>query len=140
MSAMTRIVAVSPYQTTAEKFFGQLEELGCDLVLDVRLKNTNQLAGFSKRGDLDYFVRRILGATYAYDPLFAPEPGLLDDYLKKRIDFAEYGRRYARLMDGRGALEAFRRLYAGYEGVALVGTATRRRRSHAEVLAALLEA
>lgn len=137
---MPKVFAVSPYQTSAEDFFERLSREGCDLVLDVRLRNTNQLAGFSKRGDLDYFVRRILGATYVYDQMFAPEPTSLDDYLKGRIDFDEYGRRYAHLMDQRGAIDAFHRLYGGYASVALVGTATRKRRSHAEVLAGLLDA
>lgn len=135
---MPCVFAMSAYQTSAEEFFDRLQEEGADLVLDVRLKNTNQLAGFTKRRDLEFFVHRILGIDYVYDKMFAPEPSTLDDYLKKRIDFDEYARRYERVMDDRGAIEAFHRLYGHYGCVALVGTATRQRRSHTEVLARLL--
>lgn len=137
---MGRVFAISAYQTSAEEFFGRLEREGAQLVLDVRLRNTNQLAGFTKKRDLAYFVPRLSGARYEHNLAFAPEPDMLDDYLKKRIDFDQYAKRYEELMEDRGALRMFRELYGGYGVVALLGTATRQRRSHAEVLERLLEA
>ena len=68
------IHTISAYETTAAKFFGCLEEWKIDLARDVRLKNTNQLAGFTKRDDLAYFVKRLTGAEYKHDLLFAPAP------------------------------------------------------------------
>ena len=43
------INVLSAYQTTAQDFFDRLKAWSTDLVLDVRLKNTNQLAGFTKQ-------------------------------------------------------------------------------------------
>ena len=111
------IHTISAYETTASKFFGCLEEWKIDLALDVRLKNTNQLAGFTKRDDLAYFVKRLTGAEYKHDLLFAPAPNLRE----------------------RNAIEQFFDRYGDKRSVALVGTATRARRSHAEVLKEMLE-
>ena len=69
-----RINTISAYETTAEKFFGALESWDVDLLLDTRLKNTNQLAGFTKKNDLAYFVPKLLHADYVHDKLFAPAP------------------------------------------------------------------
>lgn len=135
---MGRVFTMSAYQTSAREFFERLEREGAQLLLDVRLKNTNQLAGFTKKRDLEYLVPRITGARYEHNLVFAPEPDLLDDYLKGRIGFDEYARRYEGLMGERGALRVFHDLYGGFGTVALLGTATRKRRSHAEVLERLL--
>lgn len=103
---MVHVFVLSAYQTSAEEFFDRLRGEGADLVLDVRLKNTNQLAGFTKKRDLDYFVRTIVGARYVHDPLFAPDPQLLGSYLHKAIDFGRYAREYGRLLESRGAIMA----------------------------------
>ena len=84
------IHTISAYETTASKFFGCLEEWKIDLALDVRLKNTNQLAGFTKRDDLAYFVKRLTGAEYKHDLLFAPAPTLFERYIHGNIDWDAY--------------------------------------------------
>ena len=75
------INVLSAYQTTAEEFFDKVIAWKADLVLDVRLKNTNQLAGFTKQEDLAYFTRVIAHADYAHDVEFSPSKTLLDQYL-----------------------------------------------------------
>ena len=59
-------------QKTAEHFFGLLNRAGIRRLLDVRLNNVSQLAGFAKREDLRYFLREICGAEYVHEPLLAP--------------------------------------------------------------------
>lgn len=86
---------------TAEQFFGILGRAGIRRLLDVRLKNASQLAGFSKRDDLEYFLREICAAEYAHEPLLAPTKEMLDDYKKRRGTWGEYERRFLDLMSAR---------------------------------------
>ena len=133
------IHTISAYETTASKLFGCLEEWKIDLALDVRLKNTNQLAGFTKRDDLAYFVKRLTGAEYKHDLLFAPAPTLFERYIHGNIDWDAYASAYRDDLRERNAIEQFFDRYGDKRSVALVGTATRARRSHAEVLKEMLE-
>ena len=45
----------------AKEFFEKLRQAGVQRVIDVRLNNKSQLAGFSKREDLTYFLDKYLG-------------------------------------------------------------------------------
>jgi uncharacterized protein (DUF488 family) len=88
-------------QTTAEHFFGRLADAGVLRLLDVRLNNTSQLAGFAKAADLPYFLRELVGATYQHEPLLAPTQDLLDAYKKHKGDWADYERDFLALMEER---------------------------------------
>ena len=77
-------------QKTAEQFFGILRRAGVRRLLDVRLNNVSQLAGFAKREDLKYFLREICGADYRHEPLLAPTQEMLDAYKKKKGPWDEY--------------------------------------------------
>jgi len=59
-------------QTTAEHFFTRLADAKVERLLDVRLNNSSQLAGFAKAKGLPYFLRELVGATYEHQPLLAP--------------------------------------------------------------------
>jgi uncharacterized protein (DUF488 family) len=85
-------------QTTAEHFFGRLNHAGIRRLLDVRLNNSSQLAGFAKARDLPYFLHELLGASYEHDARLAPTQELLDDYKKRKGDWDEYERRFMALM------------------------------------------
>ena len=71
-------------QKTAEQFFGLLKERGIRRLLDVRLNNVSQLAGFAKRENLKYFLHEICDADYLHEPLLAPTQEMLDAYKKKK--------------------------------------------------------
>ncbi len=88
-------------QTTAEHFFGRLKAAGVQRLLDVRLNNSSQLAGFAKAKDLPYFLRELVGATYEHEPLLAPTQELLDEYKKRKGDWGSYERRFLDLMTER---------------------------------------
>lgn len=85
-------------QTTAEHFFGRLKAAGVERLLDVRLNNSSQLAGFAKAQDLPFFLRELVGARYEHDPRLAPTQDLLDDYKKHKGEWAEYERGFLELM------------------------------------------
>ena len=85
-------------QKTAEQFFSILKNTGIRRLLDVRLNNVSQLAGFSKRDDLQYFLRELCGAEYRHEPLLAPTQEMLDAYKKHKGSWEEYERRFLALM------------------------------------------
>jgi uncharacterized protein (DUF488 family) len=85
-------------QKSAAEFFGRLRAAGIRRLIDVRLQNTSQLAGFAKRGDLAYFLREICGAEYHHEPALAPTPELLRGYAKGEIPWEDYAAAYRRLL------------------------------------------
>jgi len=87
---------------SAEEFFKILGNTRARHLLDIRLKNTSQLAGFTKRDDLRYFLRELLDIEYHEVQELAPEKALLDEYRKTR-DWANYERSYTALLKRRQA-------------------------------------
>jgi uncharacterized protein (DUF488 family) len=85
-------------QTTAERFFGRLKAAGVERLLDVRLNNSSQLAGFAKAQDLPYFLQALVGASYEHEPRLAPTQQLLDEFKKRRGAWSEYEQRFMALM------------------------------------------
>lgn len=86
---------------TAEKFFGILEKAGIQRLVDVRIHNTSQLAGFTKQNDLKFFLDRLLGAEYAHLPILAPTEALLKSYRSKKIGWSDYEVEFLALMKSR---------------------------------------
>jgi uncharacterized protein (DUF488 family) len=74
----------------ARQFFSILKQTRIRKVIDVRLYNTSQLAGFSKKQDVDYFLQAIVGAEYVHMPIMAPTKQLLNDYKKRLISWQQY--------------------------------------------------
>ena len=134
-----KLNVISAYETSAQEFFDQLEAWHIDMVVDIRLKNTNQLAGFTKLHDIEYFTHRILNANYAHDVEFSPATTTLAKYLDHQMTWEEYFAEYQKEMEERNAISDFIERYGEYDSVALIGTATKKRRSHAEVLQKLVE-
>lgn len=87
--------------TTAEHFFARLADAHVERLLDVRLNNTSQLAGFAKARDLAFFTKRLVGASYEHLPLLAPTQELLDDYKKHKGAWVDYERMFLGLMQER---------------------------------------
>jgi uncharacterized protein (DUF488 family) len=88
-------------KTTAEHFFERLKGSAVRQLIDVRLNNVSQLAGFAKRDDLRYFARAVCGIDYSHLPILAPTQAMLDDYRKARGDWADYERRFRDLIAAR---------------------------------------
>lgn len=105
---------------TAEQFFELLKTAGVELLVDVRLNNRSQLAGFTKDGDIQYFLRQICGAEYVHCDEFAPSKELLSKYQKKEIAWEEYETAFNGIMDKRGACEKFPSRFAQYDKVCLL--------------------
>ena len=92
-------------QKTARNFFTLLRQNGVKLVLDIRLNNTSQLAGYTKKPDLEYFLGAIAGIGYRHMTEFAPTEALMDGYKSKKLTWQEYADQYARILADRQALD-----------------------------------
>lgn len=85
----------------AEQFFGRLKQAGLTKVVDTRLNNVSQLSGFTKKDDLRFFLREIVGIEYIHMPLFAPTKEILDAYKKDGGDWDTYEQRFQALIESR---------------------------------------
>ena len=93
-----KVFTIGFTKTSAESFFNRLQKAGVKRVIDVRLNNVSQLAGFSKKDDLRYFLKAIGGIDYSHEPMLAPTQEMLDAYKKDGGDWSDYERRFLALI------------------------------------------
>jgi uncharacterized protein (DUF488 family) len=79
-----RVCTIGFTKKSARQFFGLLRESGAQRLVDVRLNNVSQLAGFTKKDDLAFFVEAICGMEYLHLPELAPTQALLEAYRASR--------------------------------------------------------
>jgi len=91
---------------SARDFFSALRRPGLKRIADVRLNNVSQLAGFSKRDDLQFFAEAIGNISYVHLPELAPTQQMLDEYKKKRGSWADYETKFLNLMAQRRVEES----------------------------------
>lgn len=75
---------------SASNFFSSIKNANIKLLIDIRLNNTSQLAGYTKKDDLAFFLEEICGCNYKHHPEFAPTKEILDAYHAKEISWSEY--------------------------------------------------
>jgi uncharacterized protein (DUF488 family) len=92
------IYSIGFTKKTAEQFFGILKGVGIKHLLDVRLNNVSQLAGFAKREDLAFFLRQLCASDYTHEILLAPTQQMLDAYKKNKGCWEEYEQQFRLLM------------------------------------------
>ena len=85
----------------AKTFFELLRLNRIKTLLDVRLNNVSQLAGYTKKNDLAYFLDRICNIQYLHLPILAPTKEILDNYKNKKISWAEYESKYIHIINER---------------------------------------
>jgi uncharacterized protein (DUF488 family) len=94
-----KIFTIGFTKKSAETFFGRLKSAGVKRLVDVRLNNVSQLAGFTKKDDLRYFTKAICNIDYVHLPELAPTADILDPYKKaKKGDWQLYERQFLDLM------------------------------------------
>lgn len=94
-------------QKKAEVFFTMLRDAGVKTLIDVRLNNVSQLAGFAKRDDLAFFARELCGAAYHHMPELAPTKDILEAYKKKLMPWEQYEEAFINLMAKRNIERQF---------------------------------
>ncbi|URM97855.1 DUF488 domain-containing protein [Actinomadura madurae] len=96
-----KIYTIGFTKKPAETFFGLLREAKTRTLVDVRLNNVSQLAGFAKRDDLKFFLDEICDIKYSHRVDLAPTKSMLDDYKKHEVSWAVYETRFLELMEHR---------------------------------------
>jgi uncharacterized protein (DUF488 family) len=97
-AGQVRLYTIGFTKKTAEQFFSALRIAGVKRVIDVRLNNVSQLAGFSKRDDLKYFLQELAGIDYVHLPELAPTQEMLDEYKKLKGAWSVYEKKFQRLI------------------------------------------
>lgn len=92
---------------SAEIFFELLKKNGVRQLIDVRINNGSQLAGFAKGKDLAYFVKKICGINYKHIIDFAPTKDLLDRWHKETITWDEYVDEYTAMLQNRAIIKKY---------------------------------
>ena len=104
-----KIFSIGFTKKPAEVFFSRLRNAGVRCLIDVRLNNVSQLAGFTKRDDLRYFSKAICNIDYLHVPDLAPTADLLNAFKKHKGDWAIYQRQFLDLMKARKIEDTMRR-------------------------------
>lgn len=93
-----KVFTIGFTKSTAERFFERIKAAGAKKLVDVRLNNVSQLAGFAKRDDLRYFAKQICQIPYHHETRLAPTQEMLDGYKKDGGSWDEYEKRFLDLM------------------------------------------
>ena len=96
-----KVYTIGFTKTSAARFFELLRNSGAKRIVDVRLNNLSQLAGFSKKGDLEYLLQNICRMDYVHLPSLAPTKEMLNSYRNQHHDWDRYKREFLALMKER---------------------------------------
>lgn len=96
-----KIFTIGFTKKTAREFFTTLKAAGVQRLIDVRLNNMSQLSGFSKKEDLEYFLKELGGIEYVHLPVLAPTQDLLDAFKKHKGSWKEYEAGFLKLISAR---------------------------------------
>ncbi|MCJ8519680.1 uncharacterized protein (DUF488 family) [Pseudorhizobium tarimense] len=92
------VMTIGFTKTNAENFFGRIKAAGVKKVIDVRLHNSSQLAGFAKADDLPFFLKELCGADYTHEPLLAPTEEIIAAFKKQKGDWNVFREAFLGLM------------------------------------------
>jgi uncharacterized protein (DUF488 family) len=106
-----KLYTIGYSQKTAQDFFETLKGAGVKKLIDIRLWNNGQLAGFARAVHLPFLLREICGISYHEMTELAPLPKLLDDYKNGRCDWAEYEERFLAQLSESGDVEKLERAF-----------------------------
>lgn len=105
---MITLYTIGFTKKTAEKFFTLLKNAGVKRIVDIRLNNASQLAGFAKGADLKYLAKAILGAEYVHITDLAPTKELLKSYQDKETSWNSYVRIFSGILENRHIKEKYK--------------------------------
>ena len=105
-----------------------------DVVIDVRLRNTSHLAGYTKRDDLAFLLREGFSIAYEHHPELAPTPEILDAY-REDEDWVAYESCFLPLLAERSAEEVGREIMARYRAPCLLCAEPTAERCHRRLVA-----
>lgn len=101
MGSAIDIYTIGFTKKSAETFFNFLKQSNVKTLIDVRLNNVSQLAGFAKRDDLKFFLTELCDAEYVHLPELAPTKDILNAYKKGDMPWEVYEDKFLNLMGKR---------------------------------------
>lgn len=104
---MITLYTIGFTKKNARKFFTLLKNSGVKKLVDIRINNASQLAGFAKGQDLEFFVKELCGAEYVHITDLAPTKELLKDYQDKKINWNGYTTIFNRILEERRIAERY---------------------------------
>lgn len=126
-------------QKSAKVFFEKITENSIEILIDVRLNNQSQLAGFTKGRDLQYFLKAISNCAYAHEITFAPTKELLNDYKKGIKTWEEYVAIYNNLIEQRNVVDYFEDKFKNYKNVLFLCSEPTPEQCHRRLLAEAIQ-
>ena len=129
-----KICTIGYTKKSAEEFFNLLVKNGVQLLLDIRLNNKSQLAGFTKKDDLKYFLS-LFDIKYEHCSEYAPTPELLSSYQNKEIGWNGYEVAFNAILETRGDYRKFFKKYSEYEIVCLLCSESQPVKCHRRLVA-----
>ena len=133
---MAVIFTIGFTKKSLREFIEMLRAAGVERVADVRLRNTSQLAGWSKQPDFAYLLDAGFGIAYEHHPELAPTADLLDDYKRDR-DWSRYEARFNQLLAERNP-ETEARVLLEKPGICLLCTEPTAEKCHRRLVAEYL--
>lgn len=116
---MVAIYTIGYQKKPLSEFISRLRAAGVDAVIDIRLRNTSQLAGYTKRDDLAFLLREGFGIAYEHHPELAPSDAILDAF-RENGDWTAYQEAFQALLVARQVDEIGRELVARYGSLCLL--------------------
>ncbi len=102
-----KLFTIGYTKKTAEEFFTLLIDNKIKIIIDIRRNNKSQLAGFTKKRDLKFFLKKIANIKYIHLIEFAPEEILLKKYRAKKFDWVQFEQKYLEQIKKYGNWENF---------------------------------
>ena len=131
---MKKLCTIGYTKKPLEHFIVLLRNAGVDLVVDVRLNNTSQLAGFAKRDDLAFLLKEGFGIEYTHMPGLAPTQEMLDAYIAAK-DWEAYEADFAILVSERDMVRLILEHAGGYDAPCLLCSEDDPAKCHRQLLA-----
>ena len=124
---------------SAKEFFEALRFRSVEVLVDTRINNVSQLAGFTKSDDLKYFLKAIGNIDYIYRPDFAPTKELLKEWRDGNISWEQYEEQYMSIQEKRGTYKNFLADFEKYEKICILCSEATPEHCHRRLLAEKLE-
>lgn len=124
-------------KSDARHFFGRIQQAGVKRVVDVRLNNLSQLAGFAKKDDLQFFLQEICHVDYTHELTLAPTQEMLDDIRKHGENWQVYEQRFLALLAERRVAETLKR--SDLDGACLLCSEATPHQCHRRLIAEYLQ-
>ena len=134
---MTSLYTIGFSGKDAKTFFELLKLNKIQTLFDVRLNNVSQLAGYTKKSDVAYFLDKICNIKYTHLPILAPTKEILDEYKNKRISWKDYESKYVTLINQRQIGRHLRDIY--FDNSCLLCSETKAEQCHRMLAANIIK-